>query len=312
VFDAGEHQPGRSREGENEGRESARLQQGGFVPVLIKVVNESTSKKPLAISSPQSGLVFGGGGAKEKVGDKKRFLQSGDVSGRPHDCQFEWSDGGICDRPAYYSSEPGSREATIAFDIGQGTQDLGFSRRSAYSVRRSSPRFPVKLAIHDFDGKPTIARLTITDKAGRVYPPQSQAPGGRTCSSSSKSIAPMAARCFSPPGEFKIAYGRGPEYKLLEKQIAIPDPRRTPSPRSEARAVGQTRWIMASTTRGTITFTRAGLRALQRTPPKGVFAQDHVFCTLKGEGTECRLPTLTWGPCYEFQRQFFETGRETN
>jgi hypothetical protein len=154
------------------GSGSTRLQQGGYVPVLVKVINESTSKKPLAISSPQSGTVFGGGGAKEKVGDKSRFLQAEMYQAAPMTTNLS----GLKVEYAIallYSSEAGSREATIAFNIGQGTQDLGFRGEVPilFDVR---PAVPVKLSIHDFDGKPTVARLTITDKAGRVYPSQAK------------------------------------------------------------------------------------------------------------------------------------------
>jgi hypothetical protein len=39
-------------------------------------------------------------------------------------------------------------------------------------------------------------------------------------------------------------------------------------------------------------------------PTEGVFAQD-MFLHVKGEGLNVGC-NLTWGPCYEFQRQFFE------
>src|SRR5260370_11252537 len=51
----------------------AALQQSGFVPVLIQVVNDSTVQQSLQLSSPQSGRVYSGGfpatGPKE---DKSR------------------------------------------------------------------------------------------------------------------------------------------------------------------------------------------------------------------------------------------------
>jgi hypothetical protein len=36
------------------------LQQAGWKPVLVKVVNESTVTTPLQVGSPQSGRVYGG------------------------------------------------------------------------------------------------------------------------------------------------------------------------------------------------------------------------------------------------------------
>src|SRR5258706_13622904 len=56
-----------------------------------------------------------------------------------------------------YSSEAGKREATIGFDVGQGTQDLGFRAEVPilFDVR---PAIPVKLSILDVDGKPSTGR----------------------------------------------------------------------------------------------------------------------------------------------------------
>src|SRR5262249_15865041 len=42
----------------------ATIQQGGYVPIVIKVVNDSTVQQALRVSSPQSGPVYSGGGAK--------------------------------------------------------------------------------------------------------------------------------------------------------------------------------------------------------------------------------------------------------
>src|SRR4051812_945426 len=66
----------------------ARLQQGGYTAVLMKVVNESTITKRLKIVSPQAGAVYAGaaplslqrqqqtelGENKNKRGDRERFL----------------------------------------------------------------------------------------------------------------------------------------------------------------------------------------------------------------------------------------------
>src|SRR5947208_2112488 len=63
-----------------------------------------------------------------------------------------------------YSSEAGKREATLAFDVGQGTQDLGFRGEVPilFDVR---PGISVKLSITDVDGKPTTGRFTFRDQA---------------------------------------------------------------------------------------------------------------------------------------------------
>src|SRR5205823_5567428 len=48
------------------GPADAVLHQAGYVPVLVKVVNESTVKKPLKIGSPQAGPVYSGPGRNER------------------------------------------------------------------------------------------------------------------------------------------------------------------------------------------------------------------------------------------------------
>src|SRR6185503_9677597 len=99
----------------------------------------------------------------------------------------------------------------------QGTQDLGF-RGEVPVLFEVTPAVPVKLAIHDFDGRPTVARLTFRDPQGRIYPPQA------------KRLAPDlffqphiyrgdGDKVLLPPGKFALSYTRGPEY--LEKEIEV-------------------------------------------------------------------------------------------
>src|SRR5687768_12441422 len=70
------------------GPAAAELQQGGYTPVLVKVINESTITKRLRITSPQAGPVYAGvadlsmkrqqqtelGLNQNTAGDKDRFL----------------------------------------------------------------------------------------------------------------------------------------------------------------------------------------------------------------------------------------------
>src|SRR5262249_44259568 len=145
------------------------LQQGGYTPVLVKVVNDSTVKKALSISSPQSGPVFAGGGARNTKADPGRFLQVEMFASPPMTANLS----GLKVEYAVallYSSEAGKREATIGFDVGQGTQDLGF-RGEAPVLFDIRPAVPARLSITDFDGKPTTGSFIFRDKAGRIFPP---------------------------------------------------------------------------------------------------------------------------------------------
>jgi hypothetical protein len=269
----------------------AKLQQGGYVPFIIKVDNNSTVKKTLQITSPQAGKVY-----NDKDG-KGRFLEveiyaSPPLAANLSGLKVEYAIALI------YSTEAGKREATLAFDVGQGTQDLGFRAETPvlFDVR---PGIPVKLLITDVDGKPTVGRFTFKDKAGHIYPPQA------------KRLAPDfffqqqiyredGGTVLLPPGEITMQFGRGPEYRLLEKKVTIPE-------KGEAKIeVKLERWITPSDYgfySGDHHIHAAGC-AHYTNPTEGVFAKD-MFLHVKGEALNVGC-NLTWGPCYEFQRQFFE------
>src|SRR5262245_59707410 len=183
----------------------ATLQQSGFVPVLLKIVNDSTVKKTLRIGSPQAGVVYGGGGAGNVKGDKDRFLQvemfdkppmTGNLSG----LKAEYAIALI------YSSEAGKCEATLSFDVGQGSQDLGF-RGEVPILFDVKPGIKVALAVEDFDGTPTVGRFTFKDKAGHVYPSRAKrlAPDFFF---QDQIYRPDGGTVLLPPGELTMTFGR--------------------------------------------------------------------------------------------------------
>ncbi len=284
------------------GPAEAKLQQAGYVPALVKVVNESTVKKPLRVSSPQSGQVYSGPGrnAKDPKADPKatqRFLQVELFTGPPMTRELS----GLKVEYAVallYSSEAGKREATVAFDVGQGSQDLGF-RAELPVLFDAKPGVPVKLSVADFDGKPTVGRFTFTDSAGHVFPPQAKrlAPDFFF---QQQVYRPDGGTVLLPPGEFLMTYGRGPEYKLARKKITV-------SANGEAKiAVKLERWINPAESgwySGDHHIHSAGC-AHYTSPTEGVNPED-MFLHVKGEGLNVGC-CLTWGPCYEHQRQFFE------
>jgi hypothetical protein len=94
------------------GEGPAVLRQGRPVPLLVKVVNEAGVTARLRAHSPQA--VAAGGFLEVKVhGDPPL---SANLSGRPVEYALL----------LVTSTQAGRREATLAFDAGQGTQDLGF------------------------------------------------------------------------------------------------------------------------------------------------------------------------------------------
>lgn len=288
----------------------AQLQQGGFTPVLVKVVNLSSSTAPLRIASPQSGPVYAGVAPlsmqrqrqprlrenENTKGDRDRFLQVEMFSSAPMTAQLSGLEVEYA-LALIYSSEAGKREATLAFDIGQGTQDLGFRAELPvlFDVR---PGIPVKLQIRDHDGKPTAARLLFRDASGRVYPPQA------------KRLAPDfffqqqvyradGGTVLLPPGELTLSYSRGPEYRVLERKLRIPAKGPVTLKLQLERWFDAAAWGFYS---GDHHIHGAGC-AHYTSPSEGVLPAD-MFLNVKGEGLNVGS-VLTWGPCYEYQRQFF-------
>jgi hypothetical protein len=281
------------------GAAKAILQQGGYTPVLLKVVNESTVTKALNISSPQAGAIFAGGGAPNVKTDPKRFLgveifRKPPLTEKLSGLKVEYM------LALIYSTEAGKREATLAFDVGQGTQDLGF-RGEVPVLFDIHPAVKVKLSITDFDGKPTVGRFTFRDKQGRVFPPRA------------KRLAPDfffqdqiyradGGFVLLPPGDLTMEYGRGPEYKLLTKTVTIP------AAATHSLAVKLERWVNPMDYgfySGDHHIHAAGC-AHYTNPSEGVFPED-MFLHVKGEGLNVGC-NLTWGPCFDFQRQFFTPG----
>jgi hypothetical protein len=274
----------------------AVLQQSGFVPVLLKIVNDSTVTKSLRISSPQAGAIYSGGGAKSVPSDVSRFLdveifKQPPMTDKLSGLKVEYA------LALIYSNEAGKREVTLSFDIGEGTADLGF-RPDVPILFDILPALKVKLDVKDFDGKPTVGRFTFRDKFNRVYPPRA------------KRLAPDfffqdqvyradGGTVLLPTGELTMEYGRGPEYQMLSKKVVIP------VKEPHTIAVKLERWVNPMDYgyyNGDHHIHAAGC-AHYTNPTEGVFPED-MFLHVKGEGLNVGC-NLTWGPCFDFQRQFF-------
>jgi hypothetical protein len=292
------------------GPAKATLQQAGFTPVLVKVINESVSTAPLRITSPQAGPVYAGTARlsltrqgqlpllenQNVKDDKDRFLHLEMFTRQPMAAKLS----GL--RVEYalaviYSSEAGKREASIAFDVGQGTQDLGF--RGAVPVLFDvRPAVPVTLVVKDHDGTPTTGRFTFRDKAGRLYPPQPLrlAPD---LFFQSQIYRRDGEGVLLPPGELTMTASRGPEYRLLQRPITVPT-------KGEAKIeVRLQRWITPREHgyfSGDHHIHAAGC-AHYTCPSEGILPRD-MFRQVQGEGLNVGC-VLTWGPCFDHQRQFF-------
>lgn len=97
---------------------AARLALGRPAHVLVKVQNEAGVTHALSADSPQR---HGAG----KKGEDDRWLELAVRNDRPF--QGRLSGGKVEYRVLTLTArQAGKREATISFDVGQGTQDLGF------------------------------------------------------------------------------------------------------------------------------------------------------------------------------------------
>jgi hypothetical protein len=99
------------------GEAPAELREGREAVVLIKVVNEGGVTQPLTVTGPQ---------VRSKGGEGEgQWLEAAVFAGPPLGKTLSGS------RLEYVPlrltpHEAGKREATLKFDVGQGTQDLGF------------------------------------------------------------------------------------------------------------------------------------------------------------------------------------------
>jgi hypothetical protein len=299
------------------GPAAAELQQFGFTPVLIKVLNESTVTKRMKLISPQGGAVYAGASRfslqrqqQTELNDNENLKQAADrflsvemfeqppMTDRLSGLEVEYAIGLIL------STESGKREATVGIDLEQGNQDIGF-RGEVPVLFRIAPAIPVKLAIRDFDGTPTTAALVVKDHAGRIYPPQP------------KRLAPDlffqpqvyrvdGESLLLPPGEFTVQFARGPEYWVREKKFNVSLRDTKVDSQGGSTKLNLERWV---NTRdfgfysGDHHIHAAGC-AHYTVPSEGVTPED-MFRQVKGEGLNVGC-VLTWGPCYKFQRQFFQ------
>ncbi|WP_145306521.1 hypothetical protein [Gimesia fumaroli] len=288
----------------------AVLQQGGFTPFVVKVINQSTVTRQLRISSPQAGPVYSGAALNSlkrqaqtelnrNVNTKNaqdRFLevelfQANPMTVKLSGLEVEYAIALI------YSHESGKREATLEFDVGAGTQDIGF-RGEVPVLFDVQSAVPVKLSIRDYDGQPTAARLEFRDQQGRVFPLQA------------KRLAPDfffqpqiyrqdGETVLLPSGKLQMEFSRGPEYQRLTKEVTIS------KDTSQTIDVPLKRWVNPRDYgfySGDHHIHAAGC-AHYDNPTKGVTPRD-MFNQVKGEGLNVGC-VLTWGPCFDAQRQFF-------
>jgi len=200
-----------------------------------------------------------------------------------------------------YSRDRGQRSAEMSFDVGQGTQDIGF-RNQIVVLFRALPALPLRLRVKDENGSPSVAAFTIRDSAGRLFP------------NPAKRLAPdfffqpqiyraNGETVLLPEGAYTVTSSMGPEYHAQTKQVRV-----TAAGPNEISFAMQ-RWIDPSKYgwySGDHHVHAAGCSHYQN-PTEGVRPEDMVR-QIQGEKLNVGA-VLTWGPCYYYQKQFF-TGKD--
>ncbi len=286
------------------------LVEQGWRTFLVKVRNDAGVTAPLRVGSPHARRVHGPGPGKFSVDPRPaQTISARDVADR-------WLDLATFDKPPLtpalsgleleyrvvqlYAREPGKREATIAADVGHGTQDIGF-RNDTPILFTIAPSTAIALRVRDERGRPTTAAFVVKDRQGHVYP------------SPAKRLAPDFA--FHPqvyradgeslrlaPGEYDVEVSRGPEYLVNRQTLRV-------GAAPATLDVRLSRWIDLAARgwySGDHHIHAAGCLHYE-TPSIGVDPRDMIR-HIVGEGLNVGS-VLTWGPGYYHQKQFFE-GRD--
>ena len=198
-----------------------------------------------------------------------------------------------------YSRDVGRREATLAFNVGQGTQDIGFRNQVAI-LFNCVPAVEVSLGVKDIDGKPTSAAFVVRDSFSRVYP------------NPARRLAPDfffhdqvyradGESLHLPPGDYTFTVSRGPEYRIQKRKVTVKS-----GVVSQRVKFDLERWIHAASRQwfsGDHHIHAAGC-AHYENPTEGVTPADMMRHIL-GEDLNVGC-VLSWGPSWYAQKQYFE------
>jgi hypothetical protein len=291
-----------------EGPVDKELLEQGWRTFLVKVHNEEGINPQLRIDSPNAGPVYmRGKGSRQKPQSDKQLVTQAQIDQRFLDLQ-------LYDRQPLkpklsglqleyrivqlYSRDAGNREAQISFNIGQGTQDIGF-RNSVPILFKCLPAVNVVLGIKDHDGSPTTAALVIRDEQNRIYPNPARrlAPDfffhNQVYRADGESLS-------LPPGNYSATVSRGPEYLSQTQNFTVGNQK------TQRVAFALTRWIhpMKHGWYSGDHHVHAAGCAHYDSPTEGVAPED-MLRHIVGEDLNVGC-VLTWGPCWYFQKQYFE------
>ena len=284
------------------------LVENGWRTFLVKVHNEAGVTAELKAESPNALRVYSRG--------KGGFSQSPtpEQTIKPSDVRDRWLDMSLYTKPPMkpqlsglnleykiiqlYSRDAGKREAKVSFNVGQGSQDIGF-RNDVDILFTCKPSTEITFNVRDEKGQPTTASFIIRDKQGHIYPSQAKrlAPDFHFHQQIYRS---HGEKVKLPAGEYHIEFTRGPEYLVKTQTVNVI------AGKPQALNFKLERWIDLAKLgwiSGDHHIHAAGCMHYE-TPSQGVLPDDMMRHIL---GEDLKIGSvLTWGPCYYFQKQFFE------
>jgi hypothetical protein len=288
------------------------LVEQGWRQFLVKVVNDSGTTAALQAVSPNAISVYSqdNGGPRSSPSDQF-YRKKGETLPLTDAAQL-WLDLQTYDQQPLaktlsgltleyriiqlYSRDAGRREAKFSFNVGQGTQDIGF-RNEVDVLFQIQPAREVTFRVRDENNQPTTAAFVIKDAQGRVHP------------SPTKRLAPDFAFHHQvyrgdgetlklPDGDYTVEFSRGPESIAQTQNLKVNNQIRQIEFKVQ-------RWIDPSLSgwwSGDHHIHAAGCAHYVK-PTEGVLASDMIrHCV----GEDLKIgANLTWGPCFDYQKQFF-------
>jgi hypothetical protein len=333
------------------GSAAPKLIQNGWTSFLVKVLNDAGSTAQLQVESPNAAIPIHAPSFEARVREE-HVISEGQVANRFLEMQV------YRNRPLLpnlsglkleyavvqlYSKDAGQREADIGFNIGQGTQDIGF-RNTIPILFTIAPSVTVTLHIKDDDGSPAMASFIITDGIERVISdtvklsdvsfPLAAAQnefrykGNDKVPASLRGIYPLPSRRVAaydeypdfffqpqvyrsdgehvllPPGRYKIAFTRGPEYLTQYSELTVPSGVKTFDASFQLK-----RWINLSK----LGYYSAdhhvhGAGCSHYDSPEEGVAPAQMWRQIIGEDLNVAA-NLAWGPSWYHQKTFF-TGKD--
>lgn len=304
------------------GAAKAKLMQGGWTSFLVKVFNESGGTAQLNAESPNALKAQHSPSFDFKV-KPENVLTEGQVMNRFLDIQMYRNKPMLPNLSGLkleyqviqiYSKDAGKREVELGFNVGQGSQDIGF-RNTMHVLFDIAPSVKVTLNIKDDDGSPAMASFVFSDsiirtpgKLSGVYP----LPSRRVAAYDEypdfffqkQVYRSDGEHVYLAPGKYHVTWKRGPEYIPQTREITVPEGKDGVSFSFQLKRwinLAKLGWYSADH------HVHAAGCSHYDSPEEGVEPKD-MWRQIVGEDLNFAA-VLTWGPSWYHQKQYF-TGKD--